>query len=150
MRRPRQSLDRIRSILTELEDGAPVSEVGARHGVSSATVYRWLGRYAHLSEIAEEELPRLESLERQVAALRQQLEEAREDLELLRRLVRLKGATVARGRALVATCVDRLQVSERQACRALGVQRSSIRYGNRAAPPSSAASSERDATPRRR
>jgi putative transposase len=150
MHRPRHSLDRIRSILAELDDGALVGELSARHGVSAATVYRWRGRYAHLSQVADEELSRLETLEREVAALRQQLEEAREDLDLLRRLVRLKGATVARGRALVASCVDQLRASERQACRALAVQRSSIRYGNRPAPRRSAASAEQDATPRRR
>ncbi|MFW5877008.1 MAG: transposase [Myxococcota bacterium] len=145
----RYSVERIRSIVQEMDQGVPMKALRDRHGVSLATLYRWRGRYAGLATMSSDDLSRLEALERELAAVRRQLEEARSDLSLLRRVVRQKGVTVARGRVLIATCVERLGVSERQACRALGVQRSSMRYGNRPPPCKSAANSERDATPRR-
>jgi putative transposase len=150
MRKSQYSLELIRSIVEEMGQGVSMGALRERYGVSLATLYRWRARYAGLPTMSPEDVSRLVVLEREVDTLRRELEQAHSDLRLLRWLVRQKGVTVARSRALVATCVEQLQVSERQACRALAVQRSSTRYESRPPPCNSADSSERDATPNRR
>ena len=73
MRRSRFSEEQIIAILKEQEAGVPTADVCRRHGVSSATFYKWKAKFGGLDV---SEAKRLRQLEDENAKLKRLLAEA--------------------------------------------------------------------------
>jgi len=73
MKRSRFSDEQIIAVLKEQEAGMATADVCRRHGVSSATFYKWKAKYGGL-EVSE--APRLRSLEEENARLERLLADA--------------------------------------------------------------------------
>ena len=87
MKRSRFSEEQIIAILKEQEAGLPTAEVCRRHGVSSATFYKWKAKFGGL-EVSEAK--RLRQLEDENAKLKKLLAEAMLDNEALKVVARGK------------------------------------------------------------
>lgn len=83
MKRSRFSEEQIIGILKEQEAGAMTAEVCRRHGISSATFYKWKAKYGGL-EVSEAK--RLKALEDENARLKKLLAEAMLDNAVLKEL----------------------------------------------------------------
>ena len=81
MKRNRFSEEQIIAILKEQEAGVPTAEVCRRHGVSSATFYKWKAKFGGL-EVSEAK--RLRQLEDENAKLKRLLAEAMLDNAMLK------------------------------------------------------------------
>ncbi len=81
MKRSRFSDEQIIVILKEQEAGMATAEVCRRHGISSATFYKWKAKYGGL-EVSEAK--RLRSLEDENAKLKRLLAEAMLDIAVLK------------------------------------------------------------------
>ena len=73
MKRSRFSEEQIIGILKEQEAGAPTADVCRRHGISSATFYKWKAKYGGLDV---SEVRRLKALEDENARLKKLLAES--------------------------------------------------------------------------
>lgn len=73
MKRSRFSEEQIIGILKEQEAGAPTADVCRRHGISSATFYKWKAKYGGLDV---SEARRLKALEDENARLKKLLAES--------------------------------------------------------------------------
>lgn len=87
MKRSRFSEEQIIGILKEQEAGMPTAEVCRRHGVSSATFYKWKAKFGGL-EVSEAR--RLRALEDENAKLKRLLAEAMLDNVVLKDLASKK------------------------------------------------------------
>ena len=83
MKRSRFSDEQIIAVLKEQEAGMATADVCRRHGVSSATFYKWKAKYGGL-EVSEAR--RLRSLEEENARLKRLLADAMLDNAMLNRL----------------------------------------------------------------
>ena len=81
MKRSRFSDEQIIVIVKEQEAGMATAEVCRRHGISSATFYKWKAKYGGL-EVSEAK--RLRSLEDENAKLKKLLAEAMLDIAVLK------------------------------------------------------------------
>ena len=81
MKRSRFSEEQIIAILKEQEAGMPTVDVCRRHGVSSATFYKWKAKFGGL-EVSDAK--RLRQLEDENAKLKKLLAEAMLDNSMLR------------------------------------------------------------------
>jgi len=87
MKRSRFSEEQIIAILKEQESGMATVEVCRRHGISSATFYKWKAKFGGL-EVSEAR--RLRSLEDENARLKKMLAEAMLDNAVLKDLASKK------------------------------------------------------------
>ena len=87
MKRNRFSEEQIIAILKEQEAGVPTAEVCRRHGVSSATFYKWKAKFGGL-EVSEAK--RLRQLEDENAKLKRLLAEAMLDNAMLKEITAKK------------------------------------------------------------
>lgn len=83
MKRSRFSEEQIIAILKEQEAGVPTADVCRRHGVSSATFYKWKAKFGGL-EVSEAK--RLRQLEDENAKLKKLLAEAMLDNAMLKEI----------------------------------------------------------------
>ncbi|BAE51956.1 Insertion element ISR1 hypothetical 10 kDa protein A3 [Paramagnetospirillum magneticum AMB-1] len=83
MRRSRFSEEQIIGILKEQEAGQATADVCRRHGISSATFYKWKAKYGGL-EVSEAK--RLKALEDENARLKKLLAEAMLDNAVLKEI----------------------------------------------------------------
>jgi putative transposase len=83
MKRSRFNEEQIIAILKEQEGGMPTAEVCRRHGISSATFYKWKAKFGGL-EVSEAR--RLRSLEEENSRLKKLLAEAMLDNAVLKDL----------------------------------------------------------------
>ena len=81
MKRSRFSEEQIIAILKEQEAGLPTAEVCRRHGVSSATFYKWKAKFGGL-EISDAR--RLRALEEENVRLKRLLADAMLDNAILK------------------------------------------------------------------
>ncbi len=87
MKRSRFSEEQIIAILKEQEAGLPTGDVCRRHGVSSATFYKWKAKFGGL-EVSEAK--RLRQLEDENAKLKKLLAEAMLDNAMLKEITAKK------------------------------------------------------------
>ena len=84
MKRSRFTEEQIIGILREQEAGVPTAEVCRRHGVSSATFYKWKAKFGGLDV---SEVRRLKALEDENARLKRMLADAMLDNVALKDLL---------------------------------------------------------------
>jgi putative transposase len=84
MKRSRFTEEQIISILREQESGAAVAEVCRRHGVSSATFYKWKAKFGGMDV---SDARRLKTLEGENARLKRMLADAMLDNAALKDLL---------------------------------------------------------------
>ena len=87
MKRSRFSEEQIIAVLKEQEAGMPTAEVCRRHGISSATFYKWKSKFGGL-EVSEAR--RLRTLEQENSRLKKLLAEAMLDNVVLKDLASKK------------------------------------------------------------
>jgi len=87
MKRSRFSEEQIIAILKEQEAGLPTADVCRRHGVSSATFYKWKAKFGGL-EVSEAK--RLRQLEDENTKLKKLLAEAMLDNAMLKEITAKK------------------------------------------------------------
>lgn len=87
MKRSRFSEEQIIAILKEQEAGMPTAEVCRRHGISSATFYKWKSKFGGL-EVSDAR--RLRTLEQENSRLKKLLAEAMLDNVVLKDLASKK------------------------------------------------------------
>lgn len=87
MKRSRFSEEQIIAILKEQEAGLPTADVCRRHGVSSATFYKWKAKFGGL-EVSDAK--RLRQLEGENAKLKKLLAEAMLDNAMLKEITAKK------------------------------------------------------------
>ncbi|WP_438363378.1 IS3 family transposase [Sandarakinorhabdus limnophila] len=125
MKRSRFSDEQIIAIVKEQEAGMATAEVCRRHGISSATFYKWKAKYGGL-EVSEAK--RLRSLEDENAKLKRLLAEAMLDIAVLKDISGKKMVTPDAKRNAVAHAREKFGLSERRACSLIGVARRVVRY----------------------
>ncbi|MGQ3152603.1 IS3 family transposase [Brevundimonas mediterranea] len=125
MKRSRFTEEQIIGILREQEAGVATAEVCRRHGVSSATFYKWKAKFGGLDV---SEARRLKALEDENARLKRMLADAMLDNVALKDLLGKKVVTPAGYREAAGHLQAAYEMSERRACRVLGVDRTSVRY----------------------
>ena len=108
-------------ILREQESGAATADVCRKHGISSATFYKWKAKCCGLDVT---EARRLRTLEAENAKL---LDEAMPDNAMMKE-TRQKMMTPAVRREAVAHLDETFAVSQRRACTVIGVDPSAMRY----------------------
>lgn len=84
MKRSRFSEEQIIAILREQEAGTPTAEVCRRHGVSTATFYKWKAKFAGMGV---SEAKRLKALEDENSKLKRLLADAMLDNTALKGLL---------------------------------------------------------------
>lgn len=84
MKRSRFSEEQIIAILREQEAGSPTAEVCRRHGVSTATFYKWKAKFAGMGV---SEAKRLKALEDENSKLKRLLADAMLDNTALKDLL---------------------------------------------------------------
>lgn len=89
MKRSRFSEEQIIAILKEQEAGMATADVCRRHGISSATFYKWKSKYGGL-EVSEAR--RLRALEDENAKLKKLLAEAMLDNAMLKEITAKNGS----------------------------------------------------------
>ncbi|WP_179608795.1 IS3 family transposase [Leifsonia shinshuensis] len=107
-----------------LADGQDVSAVCRELVVSEQTYYRWRNQYGGLKA---DDAKRLKELEKQNATLKRLLAEAELEKAALKELAGGKLLSPDRRRAAVDHLKRKLRVSERMACRLVGLSRSAYR-----------------------
>jgi transposase-like protein len=129
MRKTAFTEEQVTYALRQAEAGTPVAEVCRKLGISEQTFYRWKRKFAGMG-VAE--LRRLRQLEDE----NRQLKQLVAGLTLDKRMLRAGAAKKAVKPAQQRDCVRLLQVgfrvSERRACRVIGMHRRRYRSRSRA------------------
>jgi len=129
MKRSRFTDEQIIGMLKEQEAGLSTAEVCRKHGVSQATFYKYNACFGGL-EVSDAR--RLRALEDENAKLRKLLVEQMLDNAILRdvakKVVAMRACPACVRREAVAYACASRGVSQRRACQALAVDRSSVRY----------------------
>jgi putative transposase len=128
MKRSRFSEEQVISILKEQEAGSATADVCRRHGISSATFYKWKAKFGGL-EISDAR--RLRALEEENVRLKPPAGRRDARQRHSERRGRKKMVTPDVKRAAVAHACAVHGVSQRRACAALAVDRSTARYVTR-------------------
>lgn len=128
MKRRRFTEEQIIGFLTEAEAGAqPAIGVFRKHGISEQTFYRWKSKYGGM-ELSEAK--RLKALEDKNARLKKLLADTLLDNSLLKEVL----AKTSNARFLAggwAWLIFEKGISQRRACKVVGLHRSMARYRRR-------------------
>ncbi|WP_144408683.1 IS3-like element IS407 family transposase [Burkholderia mallei] len=111
--------------LKEAEAGMPVKELCRKHGFSDASFYTWRAKFGGM-EVSEAR--RLKGLEVENARLKKLLAEAMLDMEALKVVVKGKPLSPQAKREAVLAIREKVNISERRACRLVGLSRGVLHY----------------------
>jgi putative transposase len=125
MKASRFSEEQIIGMFKEQEAGMLTADVCRKHGVSSATFYKYKAKFGGMEV---NEVRRLKVLEDENARLKKLLAEAMLDNAMLKDQHKKKMGTPAVRRETVAYLCESFAVSQRRACSVIGVDRTSVRY----------------------
>ncbi|WP_139337038.1 MULTISPECIES: IS3 family transposase [Burkholderiaceae] len=117
--------EQIIGFLKEAEAGRPVKELCRQHGFSDASFYTWRAKFGGM-EVSEAR--RLKELETENARLKKLLAEAMLDMQALKVVVKGKPLSPQAKREAVAVIREKVNISERRACRLVGLSRSVLHY----------------------
>jgi putative transposase len=128
MKRSRLNVERVIGILREQEAGSATADVCRRHGISSATFYKWMAKFGGLEVSDARRLKALqeENVRLKPPAGRCDARQCHSERHGRKKMVTpdVKRAAVVHGCAVHG-------VSQRRACTALAVDRSTARYVTR-------------------
>jgi putative transposase len=122
MKQSRFTEERIIAILREHEAGSKTGDVCRKHGISSATFYKWKAKYGGL-DVSEARRLKILTDENEEAAGRGDARQRHVEGSQFKKMV-----TPAAKRQAVAHLCSSFEVSQRRACEVIGVDRSSVRY----------------------
>ena len=125
MKKGRFTEEQIIGILKQHEAGRKVPELAREIGVSAATIYTWKSKYGGMDVSDAQKLKGLEDENRRLKHL---VADLSLDKEVLKAVISKKRLELAGMRKDVAFASERFQVSERRACKLLGMDRGSYRY----------------------
>ncbi|MEO1308298.1 MAG: IS3 family transposase [Pseudomonadota bacterium] len=125
MRRKRFTEEQIIGVLKESEAGAKTDDICRRHGISSATFYSWRKKYGGMDA---SEAKRLRELEAENAKLKRIVADQMLDMTSMKELLALKLVTPMAKRKAVGFLISEMGLSERRACRIVGLSRSVQQY----------------------
>ncbi|HZD46340.1 MAG TPA: IS3 family transposase [Acidobacteriaceae bacterium] len=125
MKKSRFSEEQIIGVLKQHEAGVKTAELCREHGISGATFYQWKSKYGGL-EVSEAQ--RLKAMEDENRRLKLLVAELSLHGEALKAVIPKKRLELAELRTEVAFVSAKYRLSERTACKLLGVDRSSYRY----------------------
>nr|WP_241527303.1 IS3 family transposase [Sphingomonas turrisvirgatae] len=128
MKRSRFTEEQVIGILREQEAGSKTADVCRKHGVSSATFYKWKAAYGGMDV---SQARKLKVLEDENARLKRLLADAMLDNAVLKEVASKKLVGPAVQRRAVEDVRQLFDISERRACSILSVDRSSMRYAHR-------------------
>ena len=125
MKRGRFTEEQIIAVLREQEAGVPTAEVCRKHGVSSATFYKWKAKYRRSGGVRRQAAAGAGGRERaaEADAGRCHARQRRAEGSSGKKVV-----TPAARREAVVYLRQAFEMSERRACRVIGSDRTSVRY----------------------
>ncbi|HET9409274.1 MAG TPA: IS3 family transposase [Candidatus Sulfotelmatobacter sp.] len=125
MKGTRHSEEQIIAILKQGEAGLTTAELCRQHGITEQTYYRWKAKYGGMESGDAKKMKQLEDENRK---LKHVVADLTLDNRALKDVLFKKLVTPAGLRAAVSYVEVQYQMSERHACRLLGVGRSTHRY----------------------
>ncbi len=125
MKGKRYSEEQIVHILKEVERGKSIAAVAREYGVSETTIHRWRGKYRGMDQA---ELKRLKELEAENARLKKIVADQAVDEGRLPRSPGKRTVSPRAKRTAVRSAENGNGISERRACRLVGLARSTARY----------------------
>nr|WP_157359552.1 IS3 family transposase [Caldimonas brevitalea] len=125
MRKSKFSEEQIIGFLKQAEAGIPVAEICRKGGFSDATFYKWRSKFGGMDV---PDAQRLRELEAENAKLKKLLAEAHLDMHALKSVLGVKPLAPRAKREAVRKMVQEHQLSERRACRLVGLSRDSYRH----------------------
>src|SRR5215213_6128139 len=125
MKQSRFTEERIIAVLREQEAGSKTGEVCRKHGISSATFYKWKAKYGGLDV---SEARRLKVLTDENAKLKKLLGRGDARQRHVEGSQFKKMVTPVAKRQAVAHLCSSFEVSQRRACEVIRADRSSVRY----------------------
>lgn len=120
----RYSEEQIIKAIKQHEAGAKVEDICRGLGISTGTFYNWRSKYAGLEV---NEAKRLRELESENAKLKKLLADKLLEVEAMKDVLS-KVVKPARKKPIVARLVEHHRLSERTACRLVGLSRTAYRY----------------------
>lgn len=124
MKRKRFTEEQIIGVLKESEAGAKTDDICRRHGISSATFNSWRKKYGGMEA---GDAKRLRALETENTKLKRIVADQTLDMSAMKDLLQKIGKPMAKRRAVGFLMTER-GISERRACRIVGLARSVHQY----------------------